>query len=234
MKRLFVGALAVCLLAAVAQADYIDLPVKWSQVPWDFYGTDWLSDCTAGQVMADDFECRDMDPIVAVRWWGSYDHENWVREEQQWVSPFDISFHFSFGPHPFSIPGQLIVLYQVEAQQQFVGFDSQGVAVYRYDAYLPEEFDQWLWAHEEAPMMDYNVGELFLDICLPTGELWGWHEVVPPHPILDFAAIGMSHQGPWMSTEETDLAFELMTIPEPATMALLGVGLAAMFLKRKR
>ena len=46
MKRLLVGALAVCLLATVVQADFIDLPVKFRQTPWDPNGTDWLSDHT--------------------------------------------------------------------------------------------------------------------------------------------------------------------------------------------
>jgi len=233
MKKVFVGALAVCLLASVAQADFIPNPIKWSQVPWDFLGTDWLSDCTADQVMADDFLCEDLDPIVAVRWWGSYIGEQDPRPDGH-TGPFDISFHFSVGPHPTSLPGSLIVLYQVEAQEVCVGYDSNNEPVYRYDAYLPEEFDQWLWAHEEAPAMGYNIGELFLDICKPTAERWGWHEALPPHPILDFAAIGTSHQGPWVSTDETDLAFELMTIPEPATMGLLGVGLATLLMKRKR
>ncbi len=234
MKRLLVSALAVCLLATVVQADFIDLPIKWSQTDWDPDGMDWLSDHTVDMVVADDFECTDQDPIVAVRWWGSYIGDKDVRETG-FTGPFDISFHNSMGPHPFSVPAELIVLYTVTAQEEFVGFDSFGEPVYRYDAYLPEDFDQYYYSQMPGGTSGppFNIGELFIDIDKPTDEFWGWHEVTPPHPILDYAVVGPTHLGPWTHLE-TDMAFELMTIPEPATMGLLGMGLAAMVMKRRK
>ncbi len=73
-----------------------------------------------------------------------------------------------------------------------------------------------------------------MDICKPTQEFWGWHEVVPPHPILDFAAFGFTHGGPWLTTGETDMAFELMTVPEPISTALFLLGGATLAVRRLR
>ena len=135
-----------------------------------------------------------------------------TREQDGLAFPFDISFHWSDGgAHPLSLPqGDAIVIYTVVAQEVYVGRDAVGDAVYRYDAYLPEPFP------EEAR------AEYFIDICKPTGESWGWHETALH--IQDFSAIGLGHAGPWFSTQEFDLAFELIAVPEPATWMLLLVG----------
>jgi hypothetical protein len=236
MKRLILASLCVLLFAAgSAWADFINLPVKWSQVPWDKNGSDWLSDHRSGQVIADDFLCYTPEPIVAVRWWGSYKHDTEPRKPGR-TGPFDISFHNSLGLHPGSLPGPLITMYTVNAQEVFVGLDNSGEPVYRYDAYLTnaagalEPFDQWRYSHDQQ----YNMGELFIGICKPTLQNWGWHEVALPHPILDFAAAALGHNDPWDRAGcGTDMAFELMVIPEPATVCLLGLGALSLLRRRK-
>jgi len=242
MKRLILASLCVLLFAAgSAWADLIDLPVKWSQVPWDPDGADYLSDCLGGtgqgQVIADDFLCLIPEPIVAVRWWGSYKHEKEPRDDG-WTGPFDISFHNSLGPHPGSlpVPGPPITMYTVNAQEVFVGFDNSGEPVYRYDAYLTdaagaqEPFDQWRYSQDQR----YNIGELFIDICKPTLQNWGWHEVAATHPILDYAVAAPTHGGPWGRAGcGTDMAFELMVLPEPTTIGLLGLGSLVLLRKRR-
>ncbi len=136
MRTLLLALVVLAVSFTPAYADYIDLPVKWSQTPWDPAGTDWLSDCTLYNVMADDFICNSKDPIVAVRWWGSYPIETAPRENG-FTGPFDISFHLSVDEHPFSLPGPVVYFNQVRAQEFFVGLDNQGVPVYCYDAYIP-------------------------------------------------------------------------------------------------
>jgi hypothetical protein len=81
------------------------------------------------------------------------------------------------------------------------------------DAYLMSPFEQ-------EPGMEY-----FLGICKPTGEQWGWHDTSLLSPILDFAAVAPGQPGPWSTYQpHTDLAFELMVIPEPGTTALMVIG----------
>lgn len=225
---------AVCLgaflLVSVAgvRADYITLPVKWSQPigftdPQTIYGVDRLSDHTVGAVMANDWLCDDGSPIVAVRWWGSYIGQSAV-DPTPFVNAFDISIHASVGTHPFSLPSDsALELYtSVTAQQEFVGYDEVGDAVYRYDAYLPSPYPQQMGV------------EYFLDIDLPTGQNWGWHDAALPYPNLDWAAMAPTHQGPWSTFQpNTELAFEIMTIPEPTTCVLLGLaGLALLRWRR--
>jgi hypothetical protein len=250
MKRLCVALfLVLCVAPLAARADFIPLPVKWSQLPVavddgtglkHFVGVDYLSNHQMGVVVADDFICDNPLPIVAVRWWGSYlqDAPGMVRDVQPgFATPFDISFHVSLmpggsiQPHPFSRPGTLVYLNPVKAQEQWTGlFDDSGRAVYMYNAHIPP-FDQWFYAHMQVEPGQIP-GELFLDICRPGEEIWGWHET-RPNPINDYAWELFGDHVTLRSQTETDMAFELM-VPEPMTMGLLGAGLVGMFCRRKR
>jgi len=231
MKKLVFIALALVVvlwMGSPAMADFIDLPVKWAQLP-DFGGIDYLSDHTVPglNVMADDFICYEPLPIVAVRWWGSQLGGS-LQPDGHGVGPFDISFHLSLPgaptPHPFSIPdGAPVYLQSVFAQREYTGVtDGLGDYVYMYNAFLPVPFDQWIYA-EQSPVL----GELWIDICKPTGEMWGWHEAATQQ--LDYAAQGFTHNGPWGTHPAlTDMAFELMTVPVPGTLLLLGSGLVGL------
>jgi hypothetical protein len=241
--KLFAAALAVmAVCVTTAFADFIPLPVKWSQpiqydAAGDIIGRDRLSNDTLGKVMADDFVCTNADPIVAVRWWGSYIGEGPNSgaiprpNTGPGVIPFDISFHLSTimsqpgVTHPFSIPTNLLSLQLVLAQEAFVGVDQSGDYVYRYDAYLPQPFLQ--------QGTTANPIEYFIDIDQPSFELWGWHET--PLINLDFPATAPTHYGIWANDPPHDLAFELMTgIPEPGVMTLTGLGLLLWLAGRRR
>lgn len=222
-----VAAVMMLAFACAVSADYIDWPIKWSQIPWDFNGDDWPSD-ERPWIMADDFECYDEDMIWAVRWWGSYIGDQ-NQHQDGWVFPVHIRFYLSVGDHPYSLPGAEVFYDEVEAQEVFVGRDYKNEPVYRYDAYLTRPFDQWTYS-QQSP----NRGELFIGITIVQPS-WGWHEVVPPHPRLDFAALWDGAK--WNSTD-TDMAFELMTIPEPGTLAsfalaLSSLGIGLRFWRRK-
>ena len=225
-------ALTVALLAgsAIARAEFIDLPVKWSQ-PIGYttegqqliYGIDHLSNHALGAVLANDWQCNDPEPVVAVRWWGSYIGDHTPRVNGN-INGFDLSIHLSTGNHPFSLPSPTpLVLWQnVVAEQDFVGWDAAGDAVYRYDAYLPSAFPQ-------VPGTEY-----FLDIDSPLGVNWGWHDAALPYPVLDWSATAPTHLGTLATFNPlTELAFEIM-VPEPTTLGLWGLGLAALFILRRR
>ena len=234
IKLIALGAMLgfATLLPGTAFADFIPLPVKWSQ-PIGFtngptiIGADRLSDDTVPWIMADDFICLDPAPVKAVRWWGSYIGDATQRADSTgFAVPFDISFHASTGAHPNSRPGVVLYLQPVLAQEVFVGVDQTGDFVYRYDAYLPVDFIQ-------IPGTEY-----FLDIDKPSGENWGWHDATLPHPRLDWAAFSpVGHGGPWFTfqTPRTDLAFEIM-IPEPSSgvLAAIGGGLLLAFALKRR
>ena len=241
LKSFTSTAAVTALCVTTALADFIPLPVKWSQpIGYDasglVIGQDWRSDHTLSSVMADDFLCTSQDPIVAVRWWGSYIGEgpnSGVAPRPNTgpgVIPFDISFHDSNansipgGGHPFSLPTTLLMLQPVKAQEFYVGVDQSGDYVYRYDAYLPQ------WFYQQGTTA--NPIEYFIDIDQPNGQNWGWHE--SPTQVMDFPAISPTHNGPWNTLQIHDLAFELMTIPEPGVAMLGGFGLLALFISRRR
>jgi hypothetical protein len=248
--KFYTAALAVMAgCVAPTLADYIPLPIKWSQpIQYDalsglIIGMDRLSDHTAGPVppgntgpvRADDFLCTSLDPIVAVRWWGSYIGEgpNSGLAPRPTTPPatiaFDISFHASTanmfpGIHPFSLPTNTLSLQLVHAQEDYVGVDQFGDYVYRYDAYLPQPFYQ--------QGSTANPIEYFIDIDQPSGQRWGWHET--PLVNLDYPAVSPGHFGPWANDPPHDLAFELMTIPEPGFLALSGLGSLLLVTARRR
>ncbi|MCJ7655918.1 MAG: PEP-CTERM sorting domain-containing protein [Dehalococcoidia bacterium] len=198
--------------------------MKWSQPP-DYLGLDLISNHPSEITRADDFICNDPAPIVAVRWWGSYIGETTPRDEQSgfWKS-MDISFHLSDGnDHPLSLPvNPYLSLQTVLAQETFWGEDAQGELVYEYNASLPQPFYQELGV------------EYFIDIDDPLEGNWGWHTAESQN--LDYSASqSPNHIGPWAHDPDAyvDLAFELM-VPEPATIALLGLGALSLIRSRKR
>ncbi len=240
---------AVVLVAAqAAWADYIELPVKWSQMPDVEIGQDHKSihgvaGTLDGPVVADDYVCKSPEMVVALRWWGSY-----VGYDGQpptgYVIPagFAVPFHVGFysdvkagqnPDEPWSRPGQLLADCTVRAQEELFGPFQAPDVVFMYNARLPVFFDQ------EKYRDPTGVDTIFwIRIDRLDREDWGWHE--SDTMSIDDAVTGLTHMGPWRPLFKienpdisADMAFEVMT-PEPATLALVGLGLAGLMARRRR
>ena len=228
----FVVALVAVGLAGPGHAEMIPLPVTWSQPIVDLTGPrgepDGIIDGVDRQSnrqfgapgLADDFR-SDGQPIVAVRWWGSFIGSTQQHGLDGWMQ---IGFYASTATdHPFSLPVEPpLALYPSMPQEEFVGMDAGGDLVYRYDAYLPEPF-------YEVAGTEYFIA---ITAISHSDGAWGWHETVGT---LDYAAIGGGFSGTWATAiPETNLAFELMTVPEASAALLLASGVLGLSAARRR
>jgi len=221
--------LALAIAPAAVRGDPLDLPVKWSQLPDMDLGTDWLSiHQVDGPVVVDDFESNGM-PIAGFHWWGSY-LDGMDPDPGMWKM-FEISFHTDVpvGQDPFSQPSQEYQFQMILTQETFYGTTNGGEDVYEYWALL-----DYLWLEEAGQIywvdFAYDQSQGLRD--------WGWHEsetqwndfavqTQPPSPG------GNPHLGPWAPLD-VDMAFEVLTIPEPATMLLLAGGFGLLAFRRKK
>ena len=265
--------ITICVLTAligwlaggVAQADHINLPVKWSQLPDLEVSLDLLSmhalPAPLDLVVHDDWMCTDPNPVVALRWWGSYLVDE-IQEEymegprgQRWL-PFEVSWHLDvpanvddpgtdiYDPLPYSHPGNSLLFDYVYAQEEYAFTDDQGEMVYVYNAYLNTPWEQeegtiyWLDIALDPYAQEWNVE--------PGQVLWGWSKSSTHWGDLAIQNEGW-HLPPWNDppgsygtcspgdTLHYDRAFELMVVPAPGAIVLgsIGVGLVG-WLRRRR
>jgi len=258
-------ALLLLLGGGMAVADHIDLPIKWSQLPDMDTGLDVYSVHVGTAVCSNDWLCTSPDPIVAVRWWGSYLDDTFETiRDPNYSTRFELVFHYDVPANTqdpetgeilaFSHPtGPPLHYVHLTPQEHHYGditvTDLSGQVtiierVYEYNAYLDEPFDQWYWRNYEGggayPYPAPGNGIFWLDIGYvdpvdPSQAQWGWHEALNLQ--LDKAISNPGwHFGPWVNVTvlNRDLAFELMTVPEPFSMAFLGSALVGVVCYRVR
>jgi len=233
---------------------------KWTQLPDMDQGVDTLSmHRTNGPVVVDDFQ-SDGRPIVGFHWWGSYltdpTGQEWdTGQGAERLVSFEISFHQDCpigdatcgngGPYQYSTPSDGNYFFAiVNAEETFYGTTAAGENVYEYWldlAGIPGPSflgGTWNEVAGEIYWVDFawNAGQFSTD---PAATIWGWHESFQHN--LDFAVTtnppspgGNPHLGPWTLLDGKDMAFEVMTVPEPTTLAIFGIGLIALgFVRRK-
>jgi len=232
---------ATAFTAGVANAEWIELPVKWSQPPDMQIGRDHLSiHCTP--IVADDFISEDESPVVAVRWWGSYlGYDGYPPPDYQPPGGFSVPFHISFYTDvpfgadpktPWSHPGELLLEQVVYAQEEEFAVVDDPEFVFMYNAYLKTPFYQGRYHEPTGKPTIFWIAIDRLD-----RKDWGWHEATTLN--IDDAVTG-PHAGPWMRLFKVkepdisaDMAFELL-VPEPATLILLsGMSLFAIVRRRR-
>jgi hypothetical protein len=238
--------------------------IKWSQQPlMTSNGYDFSSETLVPSLVADDFLCNDPRPITDIHWWGSYyaaapvvDPNSNYRGDPSLVGPgappvmpnVIAGFVFTFysdipagsdNMMPYSHPGQPLCTSFVSIAQVTTNLygtidrnnngivgDDGDEAVWQYTALLPVPFEQ-------TPGTIYWLSIQAVN-SLQGAVQWGWHESATHW---NDAAVQQGpwypEQVPWTNLEVKDMAFEL-SVPEPATMALLGCGLAVMGMARRR
>lgn len=164
------------------------------------------------------------------------------------VSGFVITFYSDIpagiDPNmPYSHPGQVLCSSFVGMSQ--VATNLQGVIDRNSDGIIGNDGDEAVWQYnvlldnpfEQIPGTIYWISIQAVN-NIGNSIQWGWHEsfehwndtAVQQGPA---ALWGLPYSVDWANLEVKDMAFEL-SIPEPATMALLGGGLAIMGFSRKR
>jgi hypothetical protein len=223
------------------------LATKWSQPPalTQAYGFPIESNITSDRnvVAADDWLCTNGLPITDIHWWGSYlNLEDGAGLPA--IDGFGISIHADIsGAAAASHPGQLLESYFFsfsQANQTFYGADQTGNDVYQYYVNLPDAFTQ-----TQGTVYWLDIEAIAANI---EGPVWGWHTATLTDPglahniddavqMFDYnRATGQYDpnfqeqifQLPSGGSVSLDLAFELTTIPEPATIIMIGGALAGL------
>lgn len=248
------AAVSFSALTSVAQATH----VQFSQTPDMVNGTDIVSmHRTNGPVVADDFIVQ-KPQIVGLHWWGSYLQDDpALPPSMSRVVQFEVSLHpdcpanaplsaqcpgdprgaiSANSGYTYSTPGQPYQFQIIDAAESFFGMTVGGEVVYEYRATLNTPWDSTPGAIE------------WLDIAWVAGQfgtnaladVWGWHESDQHH--LDNAVQtdrlapspgGNPHLGPWNLLQGRDMGFEVITVPETGTLALVGLGLFGLVASRR-
>ncbi|MBU0617762.1 MAG: hypothetical protein KKI02_08595, partial [Planctomycetes bacterium] len=174
-------------LAAPARAqDY----VKWNQPPDPaqpdnvYYG--WNEESTywdLGPTVADDWVCQTNDPVVGIRWWGSF--LGW-----QWGEPPELPSHFHIlfwtdvpaepgDPNSFSHPGDMIWEYVcADFTWSFAGWDfdprdpfAPPEACFYFECDIPR--DHWFYQPAGTNTYWVSIAAVYEDECLCNGDFNG-------------------------------------------------------------
>lgn len=251
---LFLLAAFLFMLVSISHADAAI--TKWSQLPSLDQGNGYgfSSESQVPSVVADDFFCEDGSPVTGIVWWGSYydtlhnevnhypypNSDNWGDPDTNppgIIQGFNIAFYTDVpggtDTPPWSHPGTKIYEAYLPLGETQVTETSYGEiqrtggmqTVFQYEVTLTDPFAQ-------------QAGTIYwisIQAVDPDGDplQWGWQESVD-HWNDNGVQSGFAQQGWWDLIPDEDLAFELKTVPLPASFMLFGSGLLALLGIRKR
>jgi hypothetical protein len=244
MSRKLAFVLAAVLVLGLSAAGWAQSYVsKYLQAPdmesgWNLQ-SQWDSiDGEPNIIRADNWRCPNGLAVTDIHWWGSYLFNS---RGSNPVDQFEISIFANDAST--GLPGQLLhrEVFDLSAVNELpAGLDGHGEEVYQYTAYLNTPFEQ-------------TQGEIYWlsIVALTEGTtrwpMWGWHTAVNTNiedllqgsaqttndPTSTDPTFGGNTPNPWQG-DRYDLAFELTTIPEPSIVALIGLGLFAVWTRFRR
>ena len=177
---------------ATLGAAALEKRIKWSQPPKPaqttnlYYGWNEISDYNGPQIVADDWECTNDDPVTDIHWWGSF--INWTSSDDPPVMPS--SFHITFwtdvpanpdDPDSFSHPND--VVWEIDCTNftfDFVGWDYDPrtkcyEACFYFEQFLTEA--EYFIQHSN-PDGTPNIYWISIAAEYPAGTIvnhpWGW------------------------------------------------------------
>lgn len=263
MKNMMKVSLLIALTAFLSFSAFangeIEEVVKWSQLPeMGPFGYAFSSETMVPSLAADDFECIGGDPVVAVRWWGSFYQPtpaaNPYPNSAQWYDPttptdvpepiligFTIRFYTNVPAGsdpmmPWAHPGDMIYIQSIgmdEIAQTLYGTvtHTTGVEqnVWEYYVSLPETgFEQ-----EEGVTYWISIQAMHRSQEVQ----WGWQECKQPGWNADMVQNGYNQYFEWNLIPNKELAFELITqeydIPEPASILAMSIAVLGIFLRKR-
>jgi len=240
---LLFGLQCICLAAGSA----------WSQAPNMYRGHQYSSEPKVPSVVADDWVYAG-EPITGVRWWGGYwtpvssGHYGYYANGRPSVSTtapcnWLITFYENVpagGSEAYPRPGNAVAQYSFLPDQVLETYhrmtDPGNRNVFSYYVDLPNPFGSQTQAGTPAPGTYWVSIEADMD---PISESlqWGWQES-PDHRLS--TAVQDYRLSGWMQMQndayDIDMAFELVAVPEPASLGALIIGLggiSACLLRRR-
>ena len=262
VKRIRVAGLAILLLIGL-QCLGLAAGSAWLQNPNMYRGYQYSSETKIPSVVADDWVYTG-DPIIGIRWWGGYWspvapwHYGYYSDGRPSVATtvpchWQIAFYENIpadGNDSYPQPGNQIARYTFEPEQvteTYYGItQSGGKSVFSYYVGLPHPFGGptpgdpvtpgTYWISVEANMVPIEP-MIIVDPIYSTVQ-WGWQE--SPDLQLSAAVQDFKTSG-WLQIQndmhDNDMAFELITVPEPTGISAVMVGLGGIgtfFFRRRR